>query len=85
MKKLKTNKQMKHFYKFLAIAVIFSITLMGCSEDDTIPKVEEEDLFPQAVTAINGLYLLNQGNMNTNKASLDFYNYASGKYQRNIF
>ena len=85
MNKLKTDKQMKHFYKFLAIAVIVSITLMGCSEDDTIPKVEEEDLFPQAVTAINGLYLLNQGNMNTNKASLDFYDYASGKYQRNIF
>ena len=76
---------MKHFYNFLAIAAIFSITLMGCSEEDTIPKVEEEDLFPQTVTAIDGLYLLNQGNMNTNKASLDFYDYASGKYQRNIF
>jgi len=76
---------MKHFYKFLAIAAIFSITLMGCSEEDSIPKIEEEDLFPQTVTAIDGLYMLNQGNMNTNKASLDFYDYASGKYLKNIF
>ena len=75
---------MKHFYKFLAIAAIFSILFSGCQKDDSIID-DDEQLPTQTVTSIAGFYLLNQGNMNTNKASLDFYDYASGKYQNNLF
>ena len=76
---------MKLLNNLLAFTAILSLLLMGCSSDDTVPSIEEEDLFPQPVTAIDGFYLLNQGNMNTNKASLDFYDYRSGKYLRNTF
>lgn len=81
--KLKTDKQMKHFYKLLAMTAIISIIFSGCSKDD--PIIDEDELPSQTVTSIEGLYLLNQGNMNTNKASLDYYDYSSGVYRKDIF
>jgi DNA-binding beta-propeller fold protein YncE len=32
-----------------------------------------------------GFYLLNEGNMGSNKSTLDYYDYATGEYSRNIF
>ena len=32
-----------------------------------------------------GFYLLNQGNMGMNKASIDYYDYETGIYTRNIY
>ena len=34
---------------------------------------------------IRGFFLLNQGNMGTNKCTLDYYDYADGVYSRNLF
>ena len=34
---------------------------------------------------IYGFFLLNEGNMGTNKCTLDFYDYATGIYSKNIF
>lgn len=76
---------MKHFYKLLAITAILSIIFSGCSKDDPIIDADEDQLPSQTVTSIAGFYLLNQGNMNTNKASLDYYDYSSGLYRKNIF
>ena len=61
------------------------ITLSGCRKDDPIIPEEEERLPSQTVTTIAGFYLLNEGNMNMNKASLDYYDYATGAYRRNIY
>ena len=36
-------------------------------------------------TNITGFYLLNEGNMGSNKATLDYMDYGEGKYHRNIF
>ena len=33
---------------------------------------------------IKGFFLLNEGNMGSNKASLDYYDYETGVYTRNI-
>lgn len=76
---------MKHFYNLLAITALLTILFSACSTDDPIIDSEEEQLPPQTVTTIDGFYLLNQGNMNTNKASLDFYDFESGIYRKNIF
>ena len=35
--------------------------------------------------SIQGFYLLNEGNMGSNKATLDYYDYATGEYTRNIY
>ncbi|MBR3304013.1 MAG: YncE family protein [Bacteroidales bacterium] len=35
--------------------------------------------------SIKGFYLLNEGNMGSNKATLDYFDYQSGVYTKNIF
>ena len=52
-------------------------------EEETPP--EEDDSPPETVTSIVGFYLLNEGNMNMNKASLDYYDYTTSKYRRNVY
>ncbi|MDM8337155.1 YncE family protein [Mediterranea massiliensis] len=47
---------------------------------------EEEWITPSyAGSPIKGLFLLNEGNMGSNKASIDFFDYTTGKYNRNIY
>ena len=76
---------MKHYYKLLVIAAIFTIIFTGCRQDDLILLPEEEELPPQTVTSIVGFYLLNEGNMAMNKASLDYYDYETSTYKRNVY
>ncbi|RZK47589.1 MAG: YncE family protein, partial [Pedobacter sp.] len=46
---------------------------------------EEQTPLPGQITAVNGLYLLNEGNYGSNKASIDYYDYATGIYRKNIY
>lgn len=67
---------------FLAVVVITS-----CREDDPVLPSTPIVVNPweQHTGDIYGFYLLNEGNMGSNKASLDFYDYTTGIYHRNIF
>lgn len=76
---------MKTNFKFLLFATALALTLQSCQEDDPITKSEEVEVIPETVTTVEGFYLLNEGNMNMNKASLDYYNYETGTYKRNVF
>jgi len=79
-------RKWEHFSLFFVLCSLFIIMLLsGCRKDDPIIPEEIELLPPQPVTTIEGFYLLNEGNMNMNKASLDFYDYASGTYRRNVY
>lgn len=40
---------------------------------------------PEIIKGYKGFYLLNEGNMGSNKATLDFYDFATGIYTRNIY
>ncbi|SHI42605.1 DNA-binding beta-propeller fold protein YncE [Arenibacter nanhaiticus] len=71
--------------KLFMVLAFATITLTGCRKDDYIIPEEEEILPPQTVTSVDGFYLLNEGNMNMNKASLDYYDYATGSYRRNVY
>lgn len=66
--------------------VLLALLLFSCREDYTVivPEQEKVDTV-QTVDSIVGFYLLNEGNMGTNKSTLDFYNYATGIYTRNIY
>lgn len=72
----------KNILKTLLIgSLIFS-----CSQDDSIDQVIIiPDIDEPEVTSVNGFYLLNEGNMGTNSATIDYYDYAKGEYQRNIY
>ncbi len=40
---------------------------------------------PPETGGYRGFYLLNEGNMGSNKSTLDFYDFTTGKYNRNIY
>ena len=76
---------MKITYKRCIMPMLFALALWGCRKDDPIIPEEIVSLPPQAGSTITGFYLLNEGNMNMNKASLDYYDYTSGTYRRNVY
>lgn len=60
----------------------------SCRSDDEeiIPPQEENVDNPSADDgAIKGFFLLNEGNMGSNKCTLDYYDAVSGTYVRNIY
>lgn len=60
------------------------IGLTGCRTDDDVvmPTVTPVE---KVLTDYVGLYVLCEGNMGSNKATLDFLNLTDGNYYRNIF
>jgi len=75
---------MKKLNFYLLIAAFFS--LISCRTDEYIPREEVvEGLAPPENTAIKGFYVLNEGNMGSNKCTLDFFDYTTGTYRRNIY
>ncbi|MEY8758613.1 YncE family protein [Chryseobacterium tongliaoense] len=62
------------------------IFLYSCRTDEYITREEKEEGLAQPEnTAIKGFYLLNEGNMGSNKCTLDFFDYTTGTYHRNIY
>lgn len=76
---MKTNRIF--YYLFTLLVLLFQ----GCQTDDAIIPEDNETLPPETVTSVEGFYLLNEGAMSMNKASLDYYDYETGTYRRNIY
>lgn len=75
---------MKKINFYLLVFSMFS--LFACRTDEYVPKEEvETGLAPPENTAIKGFYILNEGNMGSNKCTLDFFDYTTGSYRRNIY
>ena len=70
--------------KFI-LAICLSTTLWSCRKGDQVIAEEQTQLPGQGVTAVNGVYILNEGNFGSNKASLDYYDYATGVYRKNLY
>ena len=73
-------------YRILPRCALLSLIFASCREDYVVIPPEEtvvDEGDPEA--SIVGFYLLNEGNMGTNKASLDYYDYTNGVYSVNIF
>ena len=59
--------------------------LTSCRQDVVITPTEEEQHGEKQVSEVAGFYLLNEGNMGSNKSTLDYYDYATATYRRNIY
>ncbi|MDR0538818.1 MAG: YncE family protein [Tannerellaceae bacterium] len=59
--------------------------LVACREDVEIRPPEVIPVAPSDSAAIIGFYLLNEGNMGSNKSTLDYMDLFSGEYRRNIY
>jgi DNA-binding beta-propeller fold protein YncE len=79
---------MKKFKIALHLTVALFVVLLAVScrkAPQVIPEQVEKIFEGDASSSIKGMYLLNEGNMNMNKASLDFVNFRTGIYERNIY
>ena len=69
---------------------MLAAVLAGCRGDELIvPSVVKKKEDPDSVAYANsdyrGFYLLCEGNMGSNKATLDFFDFKTGEYIKNIF
>ena len=69
----------------LLVALTAMMLLVACREEQFIFVPEEVEVTLPEYTSLQGFYLLNEGNMNSNKATLDYYNFRTGRYTRNVF
>ncbi len=65
--------------------VVLLLIFTSCREDVEIFIPEEVDVTLPEYTSVTGFYLLNEANMGSNDCSLDYYDYAKGRYMRNIY
>lgn len=74
---------MKKFYPFIA----FLLLLLGsCREDEAlIVSNSTQVTLPLVGSEVKGFYQLNEGNMGMNRATIDYFDYTTGFYTRNIF
>lgn len=77
---------------FLSAILLCTLTFSACrkdlepaKEDTEVVPQEPSDTIPDPSIELKGFYLLNEGNMNMNKASLDYFDFSSGLYSRNIY
>lgn len=65
--------------------LLILVLLVSCRKDVAVYGSEEIDVDGPSVNDLAGFYLLNEGNMGSNKCTLDYFGFATGKYQRNIY
>lgn len=62
------------------------LAIQSCRDDETISEPIDTNVGADSISGdISGFYILNEGNMGMNKASLDFYDYATGTYRSSIY
>ncbi|MDE6002326.1 MAG: hypothetical protein K2G76_02375, partial [Prevotella sp.] len=74
--------------QYLIIYMAVLLGLMGCRTDDYIVYMEDENVGVLTErTEVQGMYLLNEGNMGSNKCTLDYLDLSADTvhYLRNIY
>ncbi len=77
------------FNRLSVIMLGTTLLMASCRKDIQPPQVDltQIDGYSRQVDAptVRGLYVLNEGNMNQNKSSLDYLDLHSGLFTRNVF
>lgn len=72
-------------FNHLLLVVLVSASIVSCRKDAE-PVPEQQEAVPvDSLTYTKGLYVANEGNMNSNKASIDFLDFSTGLYRKNIY
>ena len=72
----------------LAIVMMALALCVACrkAEEPIVPSTPQQVIYPDPeVGDVKGFFLLNEGNMGSNKATLDYFDYATGVYTKNIY
>ena len=67
------------------LLLLFFLLLQSCRHDIIVWPSEEEEVGDTRQDSILGFYLLNEGNRGSNKGTMDYYDYTTGTYIRNIY
>ena len=62
-----------------------ALMLAGCRKEELIYVPEQVELAQPEYTSVERMFVLCEGNMGTNKATLDYYDYTEGRYYRDAF
>ena len=57
----------------IILALAFGIALVGCRGDIYIQPSTSTEVESPRITGVDGFYLINEGNMGSNKATLDYF------------
>lgn len=84
----KAMNDMRRIFYLLAVVVIAVVS--ACRNDEVvIPPTPEDTGKPSVKGKVVGMYVLNEGNMNSNKATLDYLDLSAdgptAQYMRNIY
>lgn len=70
----------------LLLSTLLTLSIYSCRTDERIvPSTPTEVTDGTSVGSIEGLFLLNEGNMGSNKATIDYFDYKTGIYTKNIY
>lgn len=70
----------------LFLLVLLSLFIGACRKDAQVIPEEQVGLLPADPSRLlQGFYLVNEGNMGMNKASLDYMDFTTGVYRRNTY
>lgn len=76
---------MRYSYCHIILLIVAVTTLISCREDEEIYLKEVVQVTQPEFTSVEGFYLLNEGQMQHDMASLDYYNYTTGEYERDVY
>ncbi|MBC9930163.1 YncE family protein [Chitinophaga qingshengii] len=74
----------KHSLCFIALLSLF-VAMSACRKDVEVFPGDDITVDTASKNTFTGFYLLNEGNMGSNKSTLDYFDYATGVYKRNIY
>jgi DNA-binding beta-propeller fold protein YncE len=71
------------------IFLFMFLLLISCRKDaymdDITPSTPSDVTDGNSNAQVKGFYLLNEGNMGSNKATIDYFDYETGVYHKNIY
>lgn len=72
--------------KNILLLAFLVVTIISCRKDEMIFLSDSSEVsIPLETVKYSGFYLLNEGNMGMNRASIDLFEYNKGTYTRDIF
>jgi len=75
---------MSHYKLSILLFCLISISACRKGNDAAVPPTVKP-VTPPSSGPIKGFFLLNEANMGSNKASLDYFDYTTGVYNKNIY
>jgi DNA-binding beta-propeller fold protein YncE len=80
------NANFKHMKRISILYLLIAFIIFSCREKEEIIKPTETEVADSLKNVtIKGFFLLNEGNMGSNKSTLDFFDYETGIYNKNIY